>query len=76
MTNVLIRNLPDDVHEHLQLRAQRNGQSLQQYLVAELTRLVARPTVDEVLDRVEQRQGGTVGLTQAVADLASERRTS
>ena len=39
MSNVLVRDLPDDVHAGLQRRAAAAGQSLQQYLTAELTRL-------------------------------------
>ena len=58
MPNVLVRDLPDDVHAELQRRAERNGQSLQQYLAGELRRLAARPELDEVLARIEtDRQG-------------------
>lgn len=71
--NVLIRDLPDDVHEALQRRAERRGQSLQQYLAGELRRLADQPTVEEVLDRVDQRRGGSVGLAQAADDLQEER---
>jgi antitoxin FitA len=73
MPNVLVRDLPDDVHAALQHRAQRNGQSLQQYLATELRRLAERPTITDVLDRIECREGGRVGLAQAVEDLADER---
>ena len=55
------------------LRRLRRGQSLQQFLAGELRRLAARPSVDEVLDRIESRTGGRVGLQQAVDDLAEER---
>jgi plasmid stability protein len=71
--NVLIRDLPDEVHAALQRRAERRGQSLQQYLAAELTRLAQRPALDELLDRVDRRRGGQVGFDQAVEDLAAER---
>jgi hypothetical protein len=73
MANVLVRGLPDEVHEALQQRAARSGQSLQQYLVIELTRLAERPTLDELLDRIDKRRGGRVGLRQAAKDLADER---
>jgi len=71
--NVLVRDLPDDVHAALQRRAERRGQSLQQYLAGELRRLAEQPTVDEVLEQIEQRRGGAVGLAQAVEDLRGER---
>lgn len=71
--NVLIRDLPDDVHAALQRRAERRGQSLQQYLVGELRRLAGQPTVEEVLEQIDQRRGGSVGLAQAGEDLREER---
>jgi antitoxin FitA len=73
MPNVLVRDLPDDVHASLQRRAESAGQSLQQYLTAELTRLASVPTMDEVLARISRRHGGRVGLERAVADLDEER---
>ncbi|MGH3282179.1 MAG: FitA-like ribbon-helix-helix domain-containing protein [Trebonia sp.] len=73
MPSVLVRDIPDEVHAALQRRAERRGQSLQQYLAVELTRLAERPSVDEVLDRIEKRRGGRVGLAQAAKDLAGER---
>lgn len=76
MANLLVRNLPDDVHGVLQQRAEQQGQSLQQYLTNELTRLVERPTPEELFARVARRRGGRVGLARAVADLESERLTS
>jgi plasmid stability protein len=73
MPSILVRDLPDDVHAKLQQRADQRGQSLQQYLAAELRRLAERPTLDEVLQRIAARTGGRVGLEQAVADLHDER---
>jgi hypothetical protein len=47
---------------------------LQQFLAGELRRLAERPALDEVLDRIDQREGrGRVGLGQAVEDLSAER---
>jgi plasmid stability protein len=73
MPNVLVRDLPDEVHASLQRRAQEAGQSLQQYLATELTRLASTPTMDDVLARISRRHGGRVGLDRAVADLDAER---
>lgn len=73
MPNVLVRDLPDDVHRDLTQRAQAAGLSLQQYLTTELTRLARHPTLDQIIERIEQHQGGTVGLIQAVDDLEAER---
>jgi plasmid stability protein len=73
MPNLLVRDVPDDIHAALQRRAERRGQSLQQFLASELRRLAERPGVDEVLDRIERRSGGQVGLRQAAEDLSEER---
>jgi plasmid stability protein len=73
MPNVLVRDIPEDIHAALQRRAERHGQSLQQYLAAELRRLAERPSIDEVLDRIDLQRGGRVGFRQAVEDLAEDR---
>lgn len=73
MPNILVRDIPDDVHSALQNRAEQRGQSLQQYLAGELKRLAERPSLNEVLDRIEQGRGGSVGFAQAAEDLAGER---
>lgn len=73
MPNVLVRDLPDEVHVALQRRAEQRGQSLQQYLASELARLAERPSVDELFARISRRRGGRVGLRQAAVDLVDER---
>jgi len=71
--NVLIRDLPPEVHASLQRRAEAAGQSLQQYLTTELSRVAQSPTIAEVLERIAERSGGRVGLQTAVDDLHDER---
>jgi len=73
MPNVLVRDIPEEVHAVLQRRAQSRGQSLQQYLAAELASLATRPSVEELFDQVGRRRGGRVGLRTAVDDLDAER---
>jgi len=73
MPNVLVRDLPEETHRELVRQAEERGQSLQQYLAAELTRLASSPTLDDVLRRIDTRRGGRVGLAQAAADLTDER---
>jgi hypothetical protein len=68
-----IRDLTEETHGELLRRAQERGQSLQQYLAGELTRLAVSPTLEDVLCRIDTRRGGRVGLAQAAADLADER---
>jgi hypothetical protein len=74
MPNILVREVPEEVHATLQRRAEQRGQSLQQYLRNQLQRLADRPSMDETLRRIESRRGGRIGLDQAVADLGEDRR--
>ena len=69
MPNVLVRDLPNDIHACLQRRAEASGKSLQQYLRGELERLATTPTMVDVLDRISGRRGGSVGFATAVLDL-------
>lgn len=73
MPDVLVRGVPDAVHAALQGKAERRHQSLQEYLALELSRLAQRRSIGEVLDEVEARDGGLVGLDAAAADLDEER---
>jgi antitoxin FitA len=74
MPNILVRDVPEEVHAELLRRAEQAGQSLQQYLTSELTRLATTPTLNEVLARIRRRRGGArVGLKKAVEALDAER---
>jgi antitoxin FitA len=73
MPNVQIREVPDDVHEALVRKADRAGQSLQQFLSAQLERIASTPTLDEVIDRIEGRAKGSLPSRSAVAVLRDER---
>lgn len=73
MPSVLVRDLTEETHRELLRQAKERGQSLQQYLAAELTRLAISPTLEDVLRRIGTRRGGRVGLAQAAADLADVR---
>lgn len=74
MPNVLIRDVPDDVHAELIRRASDAGQSLQLYLRSELERLARTPTLDQVLARIDAYPGeGRVPLEDAVATIRAHR---
>lgn len=73
MANVQIREVPEDVHNELVRRAELAGQSLQQYLTAQLASIVATPTIDDVLNRIENRSKGRLSKADAVAALEDER---
>ncbi|MBM3696128.1 MAG: hypothetical protein FJW79_09385 [Actinobacteria bacterium] len=73
MPHIQVRHVSDEVHEALVRRAAAAGQSLQQYLAAQLSLIATTPTLDEVLDRIESRRGGRLDPQQAVAHLEAER---
>lgn len=55
MVQITIRNVPDEVRDELARRASRNRQSMQEYLLYELERVTARPSLADLLERVERR---------------------
>jgi plasmid stability protein len=73
MRTLQVRNLPDETHAVLRRRAAEAGMSLQEYLLATLNELAARPTVREVLARAGGRTGGQVSLDTAASHLRAER---
>jgi len=73
MANILVRDIPEDIHAALRDKATRQHQSLQQYLTTELTRLARTRSLDEILDEIDTLEGGRVGFAAAVDDLADAR---
>lgn len=54
MKMIQIRNVPDDVHRTLKMRAAAKGLSLSDYLLQEIERGARRPTMEEVLERIKR----------------------
>ena len=73
MPNVQIKDVPDDAHAVLRRRAAAAHQSLQEYLLAHIVEQTRRPTLDEVLDRAEQRSSGSVTFEE-IAEMVREDR--
>ena len=53
---ITIRDVPEKVRDELAARAALQGQSMQEYLRAELERLAARPSVEAWLQQVRKRK--------------------
>ena len=70
--SMTIRDVPDEIRELLAARAARAGQSLQEYLRAQLAVLAARPEPDELWDRVRHRLLATGTHVQAAAILVAK----
>lgn len=53
---VQIRNVPDDIHRTMKARAARAGMSLSDYLLGEVRAVAARPTIEEIGERLGRRR--------------------
>lgn len=69
---VQIRHVPDELHAELVRRAGHQGLTLTEYLQRLLEREVARPTPEELRERLATRRA--VELDRPVADILREER--
>jgi antitoxin FitA len=73
MPSIQIKNVPPEVHSALRRRAAAAGQSMQEYLLAQLTRQAEAETLDEVLDRIGSRSGSLMTHDFIVESIREER---
>lgn len=73
---ITVRAVPDEVRDELAARAARAGQSLQEFLSAELAALAARPSLIEAVlqARRDARHYPPIGPADILTDLDAERR--
>ena len=65
MTSITIRNVPPEAHAELVARAAAAGQSLQEYLRAQLVEIAEKPDVATLMAAIEARnRGASHGLTR------------
>lgn len=64
---IQIRNVPDPVHRTIKARAAQAGMTLSDYLRAEVERLAALPTREEMLARLHRRSRVTLTSSAAQA---------
>jgi hypothetical protein len=64
---IQIRNVPDDVHRTLKIRAASEGLSLSDYIKRDLEDLAKQATLEDVLIRVRARGGSGVTAEDIVA---------
>lgn len=69
---IQIRNVPDDVHRKLKIRAAREGLTLSDLLAREARRLAEQPTVEEMRERLLSRP--RVKLSASPASVVREER--
>ena len=51
---IQIRNVPDDLHRTLKVRAAKAGMTLSDYLLSEIEQVAEKPTMKEWLERVSR----------------------
>ena len=69
---IQIRNVPDDVHRTLKIRAAQQGMSLSDYLKLELEHIAQLPTLEEIYERIDHQE--IVHLEPPVEDVIQEMR--
>ena len=74
MSNVQIRGVPDDVHRRLKAQAALAGQSLNEFLLAQLIQIARVPTVGELAERIRERTSYGGPSTAALIRDARDRR--
>lgn len=68
MTKVIqVRDIPDDVHRRLKLRASEEGQSLSDLIRTELSEIADRPTLSKMLERIRSRDPVSIDESAANA---------
>ncbi len=53
---IQIRNVPEELHRTLKVRAARAGMTLSDYLLSEIEQIAAKPTLAEMMERLRQRE--------------------
>jgi plasmid stability protein len=53
---IQIRNVPEDLHRALKVRAAKEGMPLSAFLLREVARLAERPALEELFERARQRK--------------------
>lgn len=74
---ITVRDVPEKVRDELAARAALKGQSMQEFLRAELQRLAARPSVDVWLAQVRKRKRAArthVSARQILSQRDADRR--
>jgi hypothetical protein len=62
---VQIRSVPDDIHRSLRLKAFKAGTSLSEFLLAEITQVANRPSIEEVVARLSKRRAPSTEIDSA-----------
>ncbi|HEY2334363.1 MAG TPA: hypothetical protein VGH58_05065 [Solirubrobacterales bacterium] len=70
---IQIRNVPDDVHRALKLRATAEGLSLSDYIKRDLEELAKQATIEDVFASARARGSSGITTEEIVADIRASR---
>jgi len=75
MKLIQVRNVPDEIHRRLKIRAAEQSRTLSDLALGALTEYASRPSMAEVLDRVRARAGVELpgGAAAAIDEARGER---
>lgn len=65
LKTIQILNVPEDLHRKLELRAAELGMTLSDYLLFEARKLAERPTLQEMLARLDEEEPVTLDESPA-----------
>lgn len=71
---IQIRNVPDDLHRELKMRAAAAGMNMSDYIKRELSRRSRKSTIKEIGARSKGRSAGSTLTTQKLVDIIRESR--
>lgn len=71
---IQIRNVPDDLHRELKMRAAAAGMSMSDYIKRELSRRSRKSTIKEIGARSKGRSAGSTLTSKDVVDTFREMR--
>ena len=70
---IQIRNVPDDVHRTLKVRAAEEGISLSDYIKRDLEELAKQMTIEEIFARARSRGSSAISTEEIVAGIRESR---
>jgi len=72
MKMIQIRNVPDELHQALKIRAAREGITMSELILRELPAIATRPSLEEIMLRAQRRK--PVEGIDSIPDLLREER--
>jgi plasmid stability protein len=70
---IQIRNVPDDLHRRLKVRAAQEGMTLSDYLLREVADAADRPSLEELTRRIAGREPADIDAKTAIALVRADR---